>query len=179
MQWCSLYRVHKVLAQTDGTTHTRTQGTKAALLYPHRNALRGDKKLFSRLLIILAFYKIIVFFLYLDISLNKSLCSYSLFLFFFILIKFIYMFMYLTFKNEIRKGEWLLLYTSKRGGSEFLLSDILAGKRRLSSLSSYGSCNSNYWAWVIKLKSCLDIAIPFVLANDCLNTSPHLCTGVR
>ena len=36
MQRFSLYRVHKVLARMDGTT--------AALLYPHRNALRGDKK---------------------------------------------------------------------------------------------------------------------------------------
>ena len=32
------YRVHKVHAQTDGRNH----GTTAALLYPHRNALRGD-----------------------------------------------------------------------------------------------------------------------------------------
>ena len=43
MQRCS-YRVHKVLAPTDGTTHTRTHGTTAALLYPHRNALHRDKK---------------------------------------------------------------------------------------------------------------------------------------
>ena len=28
----------------DGTTHARTDGTTEALLYPHRNALRGDKK---------------------------------------------------------------------------------------------------------------------------------------
>ena len=34
MQGCSLYRVYKVHARTDGTT--------AALLYPNRNALRGD-----------------------------------------------------------------------------------------------------------------------------------------
>ena len=40
MQRFSLYRVHKVLARTEG----RTDGTTAALLYPHRNALRGDKK---------------------------------------------------------------------------------------------------------------------------------------
>ena len=39
MQRFSLYRVHKVLARTHGTT--------AALLYPHSNALRGDKKLIS------------------------------------------------------------------------------------------------------------------------------------
>ena len=40
MQRFSLYRVHKVLARTEG----RTDGTTAALLYPHRNALRGDNK---------------------------------------------------------------------------------------------------------------------------------------
>ena len=39
MQRFSLYRVHKVLARTEG----RTDGTTEALLYPHRNALRGDK----------------------------------------------------------------------------------------------------------------------------------------
>ena len=38
MQRFSLYRVHKVLARTEG----RTDGTTEALLYPHRNALRGD-----------------------------------------------------------------------------------------------------------------------------------------
>ena len=43
MQRFSLYRVHKVYPRTDGTTHARTHGTTAALLYPHRNALRGDK----------------------------------------------------------------------------------------------------------------------------------------
>ena len=42
MQRFSLYRVHKVYPRTDGTTHARTHGTTAALLYPHRNALRGD-----------------------------------------------------------------------------------------------------------------------------------------
>ena len=32
----------------------------------------------------------------------------------------------------------------------------------------------NYWAWVrVKLKSCLEIAMPFV-ANDSLNTSQHV-----
>ena len=31
--------------RTDGRTHARTHGTTAALLYPHRNALRGEKKL--------------------------------------------------------------------------------------------------------------------------------------
>ena len=40
MQRFSLYRVHKVLARTEG----RTDGTTEALLYPHRNALRGDEK---------------------------------------------------------------------------------------------------------------------------------------
>ena len=84
--------------------------------------------------------------------------------------------MYLTSKNKLGYSEWLLLYTSKRGNPEFLLSDILAGKSRLSSLSTYGLCNSNYWAWVLKLKSRLEIAMPFVLANYCLNTSPHRCT---
>ena len=29
--------------RTDRRTHARTHGTTAALLYPHRNALRGDK----------------------------------------------------------------------------------------------------------------------------------------
>ena len=43
MQGFSLYRVHKVLARTDGRTEPRIHGTTAALLYPHRNALRGDK----------------------------------------------------------------------------------------------------------------------------------------
>ena len=40
-------------------------------------------------------------------------------------------------------------------------------------------CYSNYWALVIKLKSCLEIAMPFVVANYCLNTSPHHFAGVR
>ena len=31
--------------RTDRRTHARTHGTTAALLYPHRNALRGDNKL--------------------------------------------------------------------------------------------------------------------------------------
>ena len=31
--------------RTDRRTHTHTHGTTAALLYPHRNALRGDNKL--------------------------------------------------------------------------------------------------------------------------------------
>ena len=30
-------------SKRDGTTHGRTDGTTAALLYPLRNALRGDK----------------------------------------------------------------------------------------------------------------------------------------
>ena len=38
MQQGSLYRVHKVHARTDG----HTDGTTEALLYPLRNALRGD-----------------------------------------------------------------------------------------------------------------------------------------
>ena len=42
MQRFSLYRVHNVLARTDGRTEPRTDGTTAALLYPHRNALRED-----------------------------------------------------------------------------------------------------------------------------------------
>ena len=41
MQRCSLYRVHKIHARTE----PRTDGTTAALLYPHRNALRGDKNM--------------------------------------------------------------------------------------------------------------------------------------
>ena len=41
-QQCSLYRVHKVSARTDGRNHARTDGTTEALLYPHRNALHGD-----------------------------------------------------------------------------------------------------------------------------------------
>ena len=40
MQRFSLYRVHKVHGRTE--PRTRTHGTTAALLYPHRNALRGD-----------------------------------------------------------------------------------------------------------------------------------------
>ena len=31
--------------RTDGCTHARTHGTTAALLYPRRNALRGDNKI--------------------------------------------------------------------------------------------------------------------------------------
>ena len=50
MQRFSLYRVHKVYPRTDGTTHARTHGTTAALLYPHRNALRGDNNNFHLLL---------------------------------------------------------------------------------------------------------------------------------
>ena len=30
--------------RTEGRNHARTDGTTAALLYPHRNALRGDIK---------------------------------------------------------------------------------------------------------------------------------------
>ena len=45
--------------------------------------------------------------------------------------------------------------------------------------SPHGFCNFNYWAWVIKLKSCLQIVMPFTVPNDCLTTSPHRCTGVR
>ena len=45
MQRFSLYRAHKVYPRTDGTTHARTHGTTAALLYPHRNALRGDNNM--------------------------------------------------------------------------------------------------------------------------------------
>ena len=45
MQRFSLYRVHKVLTLTEGRKHTLTDGTTEALLYPHRNALRGDNKL--------------------------------------------------------------------------------------------------------------------------------------
>ena len=41
----------------DGTTHARTDGTTAALLYPHRNALRGDNKHFT---IIIKIYKLSV-----------------------------------------------------------------------------------------------------------------------
>ena len=45
MQRCSLYHVHKVhYGRTDRRTHTHMQGTTPALLYPHRNALRRDKK---------------------------------------------------------------------------------------------------------------------------------------
>ena len=44
MQRFSLYRVHKVHARTHGRTHRHTHGTTAALLYPHRNALRGDNQ---------------------------------------------------------------------------------------------------------------------------------------
>ena len=38
----SLYRVHKVHARTEPQTDGLMDGTTAALLYPHRNALRGD-----------------------------------------------------------------------------------------------------------------------------------------
>ena len=67
-------------------------------------------------------------------------------------------------------------YTLQREVTLNFYCDILAGKCWLSSLSSYlsGFCNSNYWAWVIKLKSSLEIAMPFVVANDCLNTSPQV-----
>ena len=73
----------------------------------------------------------------------------------------------------------LLLYFSKRSNSECQFSGILEGKRRRSPLFSNGFCYFNYWAWVIKLKSCLHIVMPLVVANYCLNTSPHRCTGVR
>ena len=33
--------------RTDGRNHTLTDGTTAALLYPHRNALRGDNKIYA------------------------------------------------------------------------------------------------------------------------------------
>ena len=39
-----MYRVHKVHGRTDRRTEPRTHRTTAALLYPHRNALRRDNK---------------------------------------------------------------------------------------------------------------------------------------
>ena len=42
VQKCSLYRIHKVHARTEPRTDGLTDGTTAALLYPQRNALRGD-----------------------------------------------------------------------------------------------------------------------------------------
>ena len=47
MKRCSLYRVHKVHARTDAQTDGHTHGTTEALLYTHRNALRGDKNAIS------------------------------------------------------------------------------------------------------------------------------------
>ena len=70
-------------------------------------------------------------------------------------------------------------YCSKRSYSECQFGDILEGKRRWSSMFSNSFCYFNYWAWVIKLKSCLHIVMPFAVANYCLNTSPHRCKGVR
>ena len=73
----------------------------------------------------------------------------------------------------------LLLYCSKRSNSECHWSEILERKRRRSPLFSNGFWNFNYWAWVIKLKSCLQIVMPFAVANDGLNISPHRCTRVH
>ena len=82
--------------------------------------------------------------------------------------------MYLAPQNVLA----LILYCSKRSNSEYLFSDFSAGKKPRVVHVLVWLMLSNYWAWVVKLKSCLEFAMPFAVANYCLNTSPHCYAGV-